>query len=463
MSPSRSLPALVLAAFSGCVSIPKDDTVSVAATQLPATWKHASADTASDIEAWWNGFADAQLRALIEKTLTYNYDLKAAVERTRQAQALITVTRADLYPELDVTANASRERTHLPPPVGTNEDSAVGVGGFWDIDIFGGKQLAALAAKAQAAATDEARRDFEVALTANVATSYMQLRGLQSQLDILTRNIAARADTLHLTRVRFEAGLATDLEVAQAETQLRAVEASIPDIRRQIDNEVGALTILTGEPPQHADSTLLAAAPLPSATPDVPQQAPAELLERRPDLREAARRIDAASANLGSARADLLPKFTLAFGASVDRLSIHGAPAITDNLFNVGLGIFWPLFNAGRIHANISAQDSALREAQYAFDQTLLNALQDVESAYSNVRGHRERTALLHLAFDSAQRSSQLAQYLYDAGRADFLSVLEAHTQVLDTERELAQAQTDTAIGTVSLYRALGGGWRATP
>src|SRR4030095_2794888 len=183
---------VVLAALSGCVSVPKHVTVSAAAARLSDTWRNAFADVSTDIEAWWNGFADAQLRALIDKALTYNYDLKAAVERTLQAQALITVARAGLYPDVGATSNASRERTHLPPPVGTNEDSAVGVSGIWNIDIFGGNQLAALAATAQAAATDEARRDFEVALTANVATSYMQLRGLQSQLDILTRNIAAR-------------------------------------------------------------------------------------------------------------------------------------------------------------------------------------------------------------------------------------------------------------------------------
>lgn len=463
MTPSNSLVLVVLVALGGCVSMPRNDTVSAAATRLPTTWKNAQGDQATDLATWWNGFSDAQLRALIDKALLHNYDLKAAVERSRQAQALITVARGSLYPELDVTANASHQRTHLPPPAGSITDSAIGLSGLWDIDIFGGNQLATLAAIAQASATEEARRDFEVALTANVATSYMQLRGLQRQREILTRNIAARADTLHLTRVRYEAGLATDLDVSRAETQLRQIESSVPDVQRQIDNELGALTILTGEPPESIDNTLIATAPLPSGTPALPERAPAELLERRPDLREAARRIDAASANLGSAQADLLPKFTLAFGGSMDRLKFHELPGITDNLFNVGLGIFWPLFNAGRIYANISAQDAALREAEYTFDQALLNALQDVESAYTDVRAHRERSALLDLAVDSAQRSSRLAEDLYHAGQADFLSVLDAHTQLLDTERDLARAETEAAISTVSLYRALGGGWRATP
>jgi NodT family efflux transporter outer membrane factor (OMF) lipoprotein len=463
MALRRSLLILALAPLSGCVSLPKSDTASAVADQLPAQWRAGQVDTAADLRTWWNDFSDGELRALIDKALANNYDLKAAVERTRQAQALITVARADLFPELNAISGMSRAREHLPPPAGDIERSAVGVGGSWNIDIFGGSQLAALAATAQASATDEARRDFEVALTASVATSYTQLRGLQRQLVIVTSNIATRADTMHLMRVRFEAGLATDLDVAQAETQLREVEAAVPDIQRRIDNELGALTILTGEPPEFVDPALLVSAAIPSGSPALPEQAPAALLERRPDLRAAARRVDVARAKLGAARSDLLPKFTLSFAASAEHLEFHDVPGVTDNLFNVGLGIFWPLFNAGRIHANIAAHDAALREAQYAFDQTLLNALQDVESAYTDVRAQRERSALLHLALDSAQRSNRLAEDLYRAGQADFLSVLAAHAQVLDTESELTQAQIDSAVSVVSLYRALGGGWHGTP
>jgi NodT family efflux transporter outer membrane factor (OMF) lipoprotein len=464
MAICRRLVLLVLvSALAGCVSLPGNDTVSAAAERLPTEWRSGQDAQATDVTAWWNSFSDEQLRALIDKALANNYDLKAAVERSRQAQALVTAARSNLYPELDADSSVSRARTHLPPPAGRVDQSAVGVSGSWDVDVFGGNQLAALAAVAQASATDEARRDFEVALTASVASSYVQLRGLQRQLAIVNGNIAARTDTLHLTRVRYEAGLATDLDVSQAETQLRQVEAAVPDLERRIDNELGALTILTGTPPEFVDNALVASAPIPSGTPSLPDQAPAELLERRPDLREAARRIDVASANLGSAQTDLLPKFSLSFAGSVDHLAFHELPGVTDNLFNIGLGVFWPLFNGGRIHANIAAHDAALREAQYAFDQALLNALQDVESAYTDVRAHRECSMLLHLAVESAQRSSQLAEDLYHAGRADFLSVLAAHTQVLDTERELAQAQTDVAVSTVSLYRALGGGWRATP
>jgi NodT family efflux transporter outer membrane factor (OMF) lipoprotein len=453
---------VVAATLSACVSVPRSDAVVVGASELPAAW-HASAghtDEGADLAAWWNGFTDPQLRALIDRALAHNYDLKAAVERSRQAQALITVTRASLYPDLNVAGSASRQKSHVPPPAGMATDAGIGIGGSWTVDVFGGNQLAALAATARAAATDEARRDFEVSLTASVATTYMQLRGLQRQLEILDGNIAARADTLHLTQVRYEAGLATDLDVARAETQLRQVQASLPDVQRWIDNDLGLLAILTGDPPESFDKALAATAALRLGSPTLPKQAPAVLLERRPDLREAARSIDAASASLGSAKADLLPKFTLSFGDSTDHLAYRGLPGVTDNLFNVGVGVFWPLFNAGRIHANITAQNAGLKHAEYAFDQALLNALQDVESAYTNVRAQRERSARLALAVDSAQRSSHLAQDLYDAGRADFLSVLDAHTQVFDSERELTQAQTDVAVSAVSLYRALGGGWR---
>jgi len=456
---------VALAMLGGCVSLPRNETVAAAASNLPSAWRASNGgiDETAELAQWWNGFADAQLRGLIDKALARNYDLKAAVERTRQARALSAVARSSLFPELNLNASATRQRSHVPPPVGLASDAGIGVSGSWVIDIFGGNQLAALAAAAQAQATDEARRDFEVALTASVATAYIQLRGLQRQRAIVEENIVVRADTVHLTQVRYQAGLATDLDVARAQTQLQRAQASVPDVQRRIDNELGTLAVLTGDPPESIDRALLSAAPIPPAPPALPRQAPAELLERRPDLRQAARRIDVAVANLGVAKADLLPKFTLSFGDAIDRLAYRGMPAVTDNLFTLGLGIFWPLFNAGRIHANIDAQDAALQQAGYAFDQTLLNALQDVEVAYTDVRAQRERGARLSLAVDSAQRSSTLAQKLYNAGEADFLSVLDAHTQVLDTQSELVQAQTDAAVSAVSLYRALGGSWQDTP
>ena len=461
MSVTKPVAALVLIGLGGCVNVPTSETVANAQASLPAAWRSAADEPGADLQTWWDGFADPTLRSLIERALEQNYDLKGAAERARRAQALIRVARSALYPDLNLTAAASRQRSNMPPPAGTSNDAALGTSGSWTIDIFGANQLAALAATAEAEASEEARRDFEVALTANVATVYAELRGLQTQRAILDANIAVRADTLHLTRVRYDAGLATDLDVARAETQLQRLEAEIPEVRRRIDNAVGALAILTGTMPEAVDPSLLVAAPIPGGDPALPQQAPAALLERRPDLREAARRIDAAAAHLGSARADLLPKFTLGFAAYSDRLTFRDMPDVTDGLFQVGLGTFWPLFNAGRIRANIVAADASLRETEHAFDQALLNALQDVETSYTNIQAQRERRALLSDAVESGRRSSRLAQDLYQAGTTDFLSVLDAQTQVFESERALAATQTEAAISAVDLYRSLGGGWRA--
>lgn len=464
MTSSRLVAVFALLALCGCVGMPKNESVAAAASRLPSAWRASNAgDDTAALAQWWDNFADAPLRALLDKALVHNSDLKAAIERTRQARAQSTIARSSLFPELDVGANASRQRSHLPPPVGIESDVGVGVSGAWVVDIFGGNQLEALAATAQAEATDEARRDFEVALMANVATAYVELRGLQRQRAILDENIAVRADTLQLTQVRYRAGLATDLDVARAQTQLQQAQALVPGVQQQIDDHLGTLAVLSGDPPESIERTLLDSGAIPPVSPPLPRSAPGDVLERRPDLRGAARRIDAAAANLGAAKADLLPKFTLSFGGSIDRLAFRGMPPVTDHLFNLGLGIFWPLFNAGRIHANIAAHDAALREAEYAFDQALLNALQDVESAYTDVRAQRERGARLARAVDSARRSSTLAQALYEAGEADFLSVLDAHTQLLDTQRDLVQAQTDAAVSAVSLYRALGGGWQDLP
>jgi NodT family efflux transporter outer membrane factor (OMF) lipoprotein len=450
----------LLATTSACVSVPASDTVANA--PVPPAWRSAGAESEANpgLAAWWDAFADDTLRMLIERALAANYDLKAAVERSRRAEALIGVARSALFPDLNLRASALKERVNVPPPAGDVSDSAAGLGGSWTIDVFGANHLAVLAATAQASATDEARRDFEVALTASVGTVYVQLRGLQRELEILEDNIATRADTLSLIDARYRAGLASDLDVARAETQLRQAEAAVPDVRRLIDNAVGALSVLIGEQPEAPLPALLATAPIPAVGPELPKQAPGELLERRPDLRAAARRIDAAAAQAGVARAERLPTFALSFAGVADRLVFRDLAAVSDGLFHVGLGTVWPLFNGGRIRSNITAADADLRSAEYAFDQTLLGALQDVETAYTDVRSQRERRDRLTDAVASARRSSELARELYSAGTTDFFSVLDAHTQVLDSERDLARAQTEAAVSSVALYRALGGGWR---
>jgi NodT family efflux transporter outer membrane factor (OMF) lipoprotein len=449
-----------LLALSACATLPPNHTVSATTASLPREWRGSPVNSTahSDVAGWWNGFADPQLRSLIEAGLAHNYHLRAAIERVREARGSRMVARSALFPNVNVEALAAKERAHFPPPVYTAREAAAGLGGSWTIDVFGDNQLAALAAVAQAQASLEARRDFEVALSAQIATVYMSLRGAQRERVILAENIGVRADTLQLTQARYQAGLATDLDVARAQTQLEQAQALLPDVQRQIDNDLGTLAILIGNPPESIDASLLAGDAPPPPPPPVPVLAPALLLERRPDIRKAVRQIDTAAAELGSARADRLPKFTLSFSRTRDRLALGRAPAVTDNLFNLGLGVFWPLFDAGRIRADIEAHGAALRESEYSFDQALLNALQDVETAYTNVRELKERTGRLAAAVDSARRASTLAQSLYEADEADFLSVLDAHRELLDSERDSVGAQTDLAVNAVILYRALGGG-----
>lgn len=461
MKMSSLLSLLSALALSACVSLPSDDVTRTAALRTPSAWKSIPDTSAaySDVPTWWTHFSDTTLNSLIGRAIADNYDLKAAEERVRQAQAHIVETDSRRFPDLNLVGDLSRVRTHVPPPGGIVDDAGIGVAGSWDIDVFGADQLQTLAAQAQAQASIESRRDFAVALAASVGVTYVNLRGLQRQFAILKENAVARSSTVELTRARYTAGLATDLDVARAEVQLEQVEALLPDTERRIHNAMGELAVLTGTAPESADGIRLADGPMPPALPDLPRLEPASLLERRPDLRRAARDVDVAAANLGTAKDELLPKFTLSFGASRDRAAFQGAPAVTDGIFNIGVGIFWPLFNSGRIRADIAAQGSALRQAEDEFNQTLLVALQDVESSYTDVQAYRQRCAELQTAVDAAQRSLQLANELYAAGELDFLAVLDAQTQLLDAQRDLIAAQTNASLASVSLYRALGGGW----
>ena len=446
----------------GCATTSRQDAVSDLIPPLQPRWHNVPAQSPEGLEEvplWWERFADPQMQALIRRASEHNYDLKAAAERVRRAQALVTISRSAWFPQIDGIANAARQRTHTPPPVGHQTNLNAGFSGSWEVDIFGANQLATAATVAEAQATAEARRDFAVGLTAAVASAYVDLRGLERQRIVFEQNATARADTLHLTQARYRAGLATDLDVAQAEAQWLQVEALLPDVDRQINNELGELAILTGSTPEEIDQDLLQAAPIPVAPPILPLTTPASLLERRPDLRRARREVESAAANLGVARADRFPNITLVFASSVDQLKFRRVPTVTDSLYEIGAGVFWPLFDAGRIRANIIAKDAALRESADVFVQALLRALQDVESAYTDVRGQRRRSDQLQAAVAAARRSLDLANSLYSAGEADFLAVLDAQTQLLAEEQDLVVADTNASLACVSLYRALGGGW----
>lgn len=277
-----------------------------------------------------------------------------------------------------------------------------------------------------------------VSLLGEVARNYLELRGAQAQLAITQDNLAAQQDTLALSRIRFQAGLSSDLDVARAEAQVATTAAHIPDFERQARQTIYRLGVLLGQEPGTVLAELSSTAPLPPHPPEVAVGLPAELLQRRPDIRRAERALAAATARVGVATADLYPRLALTGILGLQSVQLLDLPKAASQFWAFGPSIRWPIFEAGRIRANIHVQDALQEQALTHYEQTVLTALEDVENALLAYRKEQVR-----------QRARAAA--------------VEAQRTLLAAESQLVQSNTALSLHVVALYKALGGGWEQEP
>ena len=448
--------------------------------QLPAVtdWQHGQVTEAlsnrSALTSWWRGFGDPVLDELIAGAIAANQDLRIAKARVREAQQMVTVAESALYPTVEFNANGGRERSinrvfAAPGPKGielitpaVNAFSG-GLAARWEIDLFGGRHLEAEAAMAQAAGAREGERAVLVGLLAQVATNYLELRGVQARTHVLEGNIATETERLRVVRALHKAGLARDWDVQRQETQLRATEAGLPTLAAAADNLIHRLGVLSGEPPASLHARLASSAPLPASAPRLPKFMPASLLDQRPDLRLVKTNVDAAAASLGAARADLYPKLVLSVSGGFGTVAAGGFGALAEGVYALGSGITAPIFNAGRIRAQIAAADARLEQVAGNYEKTFLTALEDVENAYVQHRSMTDRRDQLRRAEATAEQSRIEADALFRQGATDLLGVLDAQRTKLQISGQRVAAETEMAVAMVSLYRAFGGGWSEDP
>ncbi|WP_446808761.1 efflux transporter outer membrane subunit [Methylomonas sp. 2BW1-5-20] len=464
------LALLSLAWLSACTPTRVGDQV---ALNSPATWQHASnakATDAVDLKTWWQGFNDPLLNELIDKALAANHDLKIATARVREANAMVTVAEAALYPSLDFSLSGGREKridriVGVPSGQGiklitpTADAVSGGLAARWEIDLFGGRHLEAEAAASQAEGSKEGLHAAQVGLLAQVATNYMELRGVQQRTGILQSNIALQRERLRTLQVFAKAGLANEADLARQQTLLQGTEATLPQLTNVGQKLVHRLAVLLGEPPESLEKRLVAAGPLPKQEPAMPKLLPADLLAQRPDLRLAQTEVSAAAASLGSARADLYPKLVLSVSGGVGALAVGGFPSLADSVYALGSGFSAPIFNAGRIRAHITVADARLDQVAANYEKIFLLALEDVENAFVAHRSATDSFGQLTEAEASAENAYRLLDALYQRGARDYLAVLDAQRSKLAASDERAKAETAVSVATVSLYRAFGGGW----
>jgi multidrug efflux system outer membrane protein len=421
----------------------------------------ASAASLADVP-WWRLFRDDALRALIDEALRNNYDLAIAAARVEGARAQARAAGAQLLPS--ISASGSGNYGNSFQGLGAANKSFYSANGLgtasWEIDLFGRLRRTAEEARAQYAASEEARRGVWITVVADVAQSYFQLLALDIQRVIAIRTIADRQKTLDLFRVRENGGVGTDLDVGRAEADYAGANATLEDIERQISTSEDAISILLGRAPGPvARPTTAAALPAPPA---VPAGLPSALLERRPDVRQAEANVVAANAEVGVATANLFPQFSLTGtgGVVATSLAFLNAPNPA-GVYSVGGQANWlaPILAGSALREQVEASKANFVAARATYWKTVLLALQDVSDVLVALQRLRRERVQQEKQVAALQRAVNVAQTQFEGGTASYLDVINAEQQRFPAELSLAQLEGAQLSAFVQLYRALGGGW----
>ena len=431
----------------------------------PASFQYLPSDAADTANVeWWKLFGDPVLDGLIDEALANNRNVRIATANVEQAAAVFTQARSSLFPQLGYGLSGARERISesgvrpefaslIPNPV-TAYQAALSVS--WEIDLWGRIRRESEAARANLLATAEARRGVVLSLVAGVATNYLQLRGLDGQLEVAKKTLGVYAESVKLFELQFKYGQVSQMNVAQARSQYETAAAQIPQLEVQIAQSEDALAILVGRNP----------GPIPRgrtiselAAPAVPSGLPSSLLERRPDLTQAEQQLVAANAQIGAAKALYFPRITLtgAFGASSPELSdLFKGPA---RIWSYAGQLAGPIFTFGAVSGQVAQAEAAQRAALESYRLSIQNAFGDVDNALiANAKG-REQVAAQERLVAALSDYTRLARLQYNGGYAPYSTVLQAEQALFPAELNLVAYRAATLNTSVNLYKAMGGGW----
>jgi NodT family efflux transporter outer membrane factor (OMF) lipoprotein len=341
----------------------------------------------------------------------------------------------------------------------------VGFDASWELDVFGGIRRGVEASRAELAASVENERDVRVTLLAEVASDYVAVRALERHLKIARANLRDQDDSLELTQARFEQGYAPELDVFQARSLLETTQAQVPELEIALAQTTHSIGVLLGREPDALEAQLSDMAPIPGiADPDaiavqIPAGLPSDLLRRRPDIRSAEREVAAATARVGVATADLFPKFSITGTTGLESISTGNFLFGSSRMWTVGPSMTWPIFEAGRIRANIEVRNAQEEQALLIYQKTVLNALAEVEDALVGYIKERTRHQALTASAQDFKLSESLAQERYEEGYGSYLDVLEAQRSLYAAQDSLAQSDQQLIDDLIAIYKALGGGW----
>lgn len=419
----------------------------------------------TDMSQWWSMFNDPVLDSLIVESYDQNLTLREAGFRILQARAERNIQVGNLFPQTQ-TATGGYSRNEISKrnqntsfiPTRFYNQFSVGFNLSWELDFWGRFRRAVEAAEADLDATIEGYDAVLVTLQGDIAATYVEVRTIQRQLNLVRANVELQQQTLDLATIKFKAGLTNELDPAQAQSNLSQTQALIPQFEGELRFATNSLCVLLGLPPTSLDAKLGVAA-IPTAPSSIAVGIPADLLARRPDVRRAERLVAAQSARIGIATADLYPR--IAINGNIGSSSARFQTLLQDKSFfgSVGPAYQWQILNYGRVKNNIRLQDAAFQELVAAYQQTVLRAEQETENGLVRFIKARERATALNTSVTAAEKAVNLVVTQYKEGLVDFNRVALLQLNLVQQQDLLAQAQGNIAMGLIDVYRALGGGW----
>ncbi len=466
--------------LAGCFAVGPD--YKPPAMQIPQHWTETAGASLSpakqtnetQADKWWKSFNDPILDKLISEALTSNLNLKIALERVKDARILRAATIAAGLPSLTAKSNVSRRFNNSSSSQSGSSGSAIGGSGVgnqlinifslgfdaqWELDFFGGIRRAVEAADATIDTEVENSRDVLITLLGDVARNYIELRANQQLLAISRQDLLAQQDTLALTQIRQQSGLASMLDVTQAQAQIATTEAQLPNYEKTIKQSIHALSVLLGKEPGALVPQLTQAGLIPTVSTQLTSNLPSELLKRRPDIRLAERRLAVANASVGIATAELYPKVNLAAFIGLQNSKITDFTPIGKS-WSSAASLTMPIFNWGKLNANINSKKTQFEQAFLSYKATVLSSFQEVEDALIANSQEQDRHKALAQAVAANQTAVQLATERYQKGLTAFLDVLESQKALYQAQSLLITSEAQLSSNRIALYKALGGGWQ---
>ena len=413
-------------------------------------------------DQWWKAFQDPVLDSLISVAVKQNYSILTAIDRINMAKANLRMERGNFFPTIGLNAGWTRQQSsgntsELPQSTQHYYDASLNMS--WELDLFGSIRNRVKAQKENFAASKEEYTGTMVSLCAQVASAYINLRELQQELAVIQKNCASQEAVLKITEVRYNTGLVSKLDVAQAKSVFFSTKASIPQIESGINQYITTLAILLGTYPQEIRPTLESPGILPDYMEPIGVGLPADLLLRRPDIRSAERSVNAQAALVGASKSDWLPQIFLKGSLGYTAKDLKDLTHHKSMTYEIAPALSWTLFKGTQLVNATKLAKAQLDEAINQFNQTVLTAVQETDNAMNAYRNSIKQIVALREVRNQGQETLTLSLELYKQGLTPFQNVLDAQRSLLSYENQLVQARGYSLLQLIAMYQALGGGW----